>query len=382
MGIAIAAWLRAAASVPRTASLCALSVVSLCAAFGSPAAATPYDAFYAFGDSTLDSGWFAGALNGQCGAVTAPCKTGNPILDGKIASAIAAGGTGTGVGVGKMNSEILAGYFGLTAKPANQPGGTNYAIGGALSAAVAGMGSIHPNANLPSTVGQITTYLANHGNAADPNALYLVGSGGNDVTYAQQNFGTQTAQETFLAGQAQSLANMIGLLQADGAHNLVVNGLQGSGPLPTYFTAALFSDLSMLGVKFVADDIAGLIQTVENNPSAYGFTANHVMPGVPGSMTESACVAGLGATGWGQFCANETAPDPNHGHLRAANSEQTSFWADDQHLSAAGQVIEAQYELSQIDAVLDPTPLPGTLPLFASGLAVMGLFARRSRCEA
>jgi hypothetical protein len=43
-----------------------------------------------------------------------------------IASAINNGGTGAPVGVGLMNTQILAGMLGLTALPANQPGGTNY----------------------------------------------------------------------------------------------------------------------------------------------------------------------------------------------------------------------------------------------------------------
>jgi hypothetical protein len=48
-------------------------------------------------------------------------------------------------------------------------------------------------------------------------------------------------------------------------------------------------------------------------------------------------------------------------------------------LSAARQEIEAQYELAQVDAVLQPTPLPGSLALFAGGLAALGILTRRRR---
>jgi hypothetical protein len=41
-----------------------------------------------------------------------------------------------------MNTQILAADFGLTALPANQPGGTNYAISGAMSAATPANGNI------------------------------------------------------------------------------------------------------------------------------------------------------------------------------------------------------------------------------------------------
>lgn len=70
-----------------------------------------------------------GALAGQCGSVPAPCATGNGTKDTRIGNSIAAGHNGSPAGSNElMNSQILARYFGLSAEPANQPGGTNYAI--------------------------------------------------------------------------------------------------------------------------------------------------------------------------------------------------------------------------------------------------------------
>jgi hypothetical protein len=147
------------------------------------------------------------------------------------------------------------------------------------------------------------------------------------------------------------------------------------------FTTDLFADLTGLGVKYVAADIAGLIADVENNPATYGFQPGFVEPGVPGSGTDSACVAGLGASGWGQFCGLD--PSAEHAHLRAADSETTSFWADDQHLSAAGQLIEANYERGLVYANFSTTPLPAALPLYATGLAALSLLGwRRKRKRA
>ncbi len=358
------------------------AVLAFSLACASQASATSFDAFYTFGDSTVDSGWWAGALNGQCGGIAGSCNSGDPAFDAKVASAIAAGGTGAPVGVGLMNTQIIAAHYGLTSIPENQSGGTNYAISGSLSAVVNGLGNLHSNPNLPSTVGQISNYLGAPVNTADPSALYLISSGGNDVTYAESNFGTVAAQQTFLANQAAALAASVHSLQVAGAQNIVVNGLQGSGGLATFFTSTLFSDLTALNVKYIGADIAGLIQTVESDPTSYGFTLATVFPGVPGSSTGSACVAGTGATGWGQFCANSTMPDPNHAHLRASDSEQTSFWSDDQHLSAAGQLIEANYEIGLIDADISPTPLPAALPLFASGFAGLSLLGWRRKRKA
>ena len=124
----------------------------------SQAFAATFSAFYAFGDSTIDSGWWVGAINGQCDGVTAPCRTGLPGKTALIADGIANGGTGAPVGVGLMSGQIIAAQYGLTATPANQLGGTNYAISGSLAVATGGVGNLNPNPNLPSTAGQISNF--------------------------------------------------------------------------------------------------------------------------------------------------------------------------------------------------------------------------------
>jgi hypothetical protein len=76
--------------------------------------------------------------------------TGKASKDALIAASIAQGGTGAPVGVGYlMNSQLLASYFGLSAIPANQSGGTNYAISGAVDAATAANGNIGNLNNIP-----------------------------------------------------------------------------------------------------------------------------------------------------------------------------------------------------------------------------------------
>ena len=81
--------------------------------------ADTFNQFIVFGDSTVDSGWWDVAVPSHNG-------TGNPTKDALISSALANGSNGAPVGAGQlMNSQILASDFGLTANPANQPGGTN-----------------------------------------------------------------------------------------------------------------------------------------------------------------------------------------------------------------------------------------------------------------
>src|SRR5262245_47429581 len=127
------------------------AAVLLLACAALPARAQ-FNQFVSFGDSTVDSGWYRNTT------------TGDPSRDARIAAAVAAGGHGAPVGVGLMSSELLAGYFGLAALPANQPGGTNFATGGARDVHPSGGGS-----TAVPTATQIANYLALSGGRANPN---------------------------------------------------------------------------------------------------------------------------------------------------------------------------------------------------------------------
>ena len=117
--------------------------------FASLAEAQSFNQFIAFGDSTTDTGWFAHA------------STGVPAIDALVKNTLAAGGNAHFTGPGQGNAQVLASFFGLSANSANTPGGTNYAIGGALDDTVLGLGNENlfaaisgPNPSLPSTARQ------------------------------------------------------------------------------------------------------------------------------------------------------------------------------------------------------------------------------------
>lgn len=357
------------------------SVAATVVLASSSIAQAQYNQFVGFGDSTLDSGWWRGAFAGQCAGLGSPCTSLNPARDTRIANALANGGNGSPVGVGQMHSEVLAGMFGLTAAPINQPGGTNYAISGSLTAELgSGAGNVSPNLILPATTQQISNYLAANP-TANSNALYMIGTGSNDISWAAANLAAGTRQG-FLNNQIAQLVSSVAALHAAGAEHFIVNGVQNTSPLGLYYNARLQQELTLAGIDFTYVDVAAFIAEVTANPAAYGYTPATVLPGIPGPTTGSACVAGAGAEGWGQFCANTTTPSPPgtpYARLRSLDAQETSFFADDGHLSASGQRWLAEYEYSLLAPAV---PEASTWAMMLLGFAGIGLGAyRRSRSE-
>ena len=81
----------------------------------------------------------------------------------------------------------------------------------------------HADPSLPGTSAQISNYLAAVNGHANPNALYLISSGGNDATYATGAYGSNTAAaNVFLLSEAQALASSIAQLQTAGARYIIV----------------------------------------------------------------------------------------------------------------------------------------------------------------
>lgn len=318
---------------------------------------------YVFGDSTVDGGWWQGAFNGQCDGAPTPCTPAqtNTQKNQRIQSAIIAGHNGAPVGSSNlMGSQILAGFFGLNAIPSNQPGGTNYAIAGATdSNATGGQGNLNANPLLPSTSQQITNYLSASGGVANRNGLFVISSGGNDNSYAQDNLANNTQRRAFMIGQANTLAQSIAGLSSAGARFIVVESIHGTGGAGTIiesYAQQLWGQLSAAGVNFVPADISAVVRAVRADPTRFGFTAATVLPGVVsgGTSTGSACVIHSGAagpqTGWGQWCVNTTTPSSQYAYLASADAQQRFFYSDDQHFSAAGQKIEADYIYSLLAA--------------------------------
>ena len=334
-----------------TAAVTFASVAMMTApAMMSQASAQSFTQALVFGDSSVDSGFYK-VLGNPNGPATNKFNI-------AFAAAIAAGGTGAPTNSpGLMNSQVLAAYFGLTADPANQPGGTNFATSGAKNVLVNTGANGGFVAAIP-TVQQIDNYLASVGGHANGNGLYLISSGGNDISFAFSPTGP--ADKTlYLQNAADGLTNAIAKLQAAGARTIIVPGLNYSFPLADpaqqaaelAYTKALWSGLAERGVNFVPGDFNAVRVAIAANPSAFGFQF------VGSSAAQAACtqptVGGtLLTTAYALLCTSNPNPaDPvAQSHLKTADAAQTHLFADDQHLTTAGQKIQADYFYSLLVA--------------------------------
>jgi outer membrane lipase/esterase len=296
-----------------------------------------------FGDSTVDSGYYK-ILSNPGGSAT---------YNSYWTAAVAAGAGAPTTNPGPMNSQILASYFGLSALPADQ-GGTDYATSGAKNVTVNDAQTGGFAAAIPTTT-QISNYLAANAGRANPDALYLISSGGNDVSYAlgQTGLGPFPANPSaYVVSAASDLASSIASLQAAGARYIIVPDLPYSFPtgasnanerqIRLLYVQTLWSSLSADGVQFIPADLNAFRLAVASNPAEFGFIS------ISNAVGHTACTDPAGVTtAWALLCsANPSAPS----HLVAPNAEQTYLFADDQHYTTAGQKIEADYYYSLLTA--------------------------------
>lgn len=312
--ISCSGWLRRCMSAIGAA---ALTVATSCAAAG-------LSQLIVFGDSSVDAGYYRALANPGAGA------TYNAYWPAAVANGAGAPTSSPGL----IYPQVLAARFGLTANPANQPGGTNYATSGAKNVDLNTSVNGGFKAAIP-TVTQIANYLAASGNQADPNALYLISSGGNDLGFAFGYTGTgpyPSDPNAYMTSRANSLATAIASLQSAGAKRFVVAMQQ---QVTGAYSQALLASLASQGVSVIVADVNAKIVAILKNPAAYGFTSTSNAAG----RTACTVPAGL-TTAWGLLCSST----PNSPSTFASpNADLTNLYADDQHLATAGQKILADY---------------------------------------
>lgn len=318
--------LRKLTAIAAFAAFLAISITGTAGAAG-------FNEFVVFGDSTLDTGYFAYVSSGDA------------TFDAKMQFALSQGLTGGWAGDGTMNTTLLANRFGLTLMPSDAPGGgTNYANGGATTV-------VNPASMVPNnvcTLYQIDNYLSAVHNVANPNALYLIKSGDNDVTYyyftADQAF--RDANPNYLSDGALNLAGRVAQLQAAGARTIVVRNSYDSalfagpgGDIMPQFSQVMAASrqlgrqewafLTQQGVHFVPVDNDTLFGYIAHNPTRFGFDVNSVQ------------------------AINAPFANP---HVSAAfdvltpYQQQHYLFIDGVHLTTAGQTIEADLTYAMLVA--------------------------------
>jgi outer membrane lipase/esterase len=306
------------------------ALVTVSALFTAPCAhSQQFSQVVVFGDSLSDAGYYKPVL----GAAGVPPSL-LSIL-GRFTTA-----------PGPVWSELVAAYYGAPTGPSNANNGNIFAQGGAR-VALPSVSTPTGAAQRPVTT-QVTEYLTRTGGAADPNALYAIWAGANDViqTLGGISAGAITSDQASAAIQTAAGAEIqqIARLRAAGARYILVFNLPNIGQTPGLraagaaasagatqlsagFNLSLFAGLAQNNIRVIPVDSFTLLAEIQANPSRYGFT----------NVTTPAC---------GAFPPFSSGPDalfcpPNV--WAAPNANLTYLFADGIHPTTAAHAMIAQF---------------------------------------
>ncbi len=279
---------------------------------------------FVFGDSLMDTGNLFIATSG-----TPPA----PYFNGRFSN-------------GPLFDELIAGTYGITLTP-SLLGGNNFSWAGAQTGTGVSSGFI------PNVQTQIGSFLTSRSGIADPNAVYWIEGGGNDVLPAATSGNIPAA----IAGIVNNIATEILTLAGSGAKNFVIVNVPNVGATPrvqaigpaeaagaTAITMAINQGLlqaltsisgSYPSLNLQLLDLYGIGNTVAANPLAYGFTNTS------------------------QPCLTET--------TLCATPDQYLYWDSFHPTAAVGRLVAKFY-----------VPEPSTLLLLLLPIAALGLSKRKS----
>lgn len=291
-------------------------------------AAQAFSNVYFFGDSLSDTG---NILTFTGGAVPAP-----PYYNGRFSD-------------GPVWVEYLATGIGHTnAAKASLLGGNNFAFGGARTSG----GSIP---SLLSQVGSFTNAIP----AADPNALYVVVAGGNDMRDARS--GNPALIGDAATAATNNLKTAVSLLAGKGAKHVLVSNLPDLGATPEAVALGLVGVSSQASQAFNA-----LIGGVVSHGQNLGLTVSFLdMAGLASAVRQDALSNGGGLYG----ITNVFTPCGAFQGSIGISCSMSQF-SDALHPSAASHALLGE-------AALAAVPEPATYGLMALGLLVLGARARR-----
>jgi outer membrane lipase/esterase len=298
-----------------------LMAVAIALAAAPALAQSPYTKTVVFGDSLSDAGYFRPLLPASANPIIGQFTT-NP---------------------GWIWAEYVADYYGTNGGAhGNGQNGDNYAIGGARVGVDTSQVLVPGTPAVPvySLKTQMNQYLAANGGKADPNALYTVWGGANDLFAIQR--GAPLAAT--LGAAVTDQVGIVGTLKAAGAQYVVVPTIpdigltpdaRAAGPagmaagtaLAKAYNDALFGGLKAAGLQVIPVDTFHILQEIVASPSTYGFV----------NATGKACLTATSLT-----CSPAAYATPD--------AYQTYVFADGVHPSNATHQMLGQYTLSILEA--------------------------------
>jgi len=270
---------------------------------------------------------------------------------------------------GLMWSAYLGNYFGIAVSPnVAAGGGNNYAAG---NAHVSYGANNVIGENAWSATAQVSSYLSSTGGVADPNALYTVYIGTNDLkTPAAGLSGSSNIVDpqnlSALATLASQTTGLVQQLSNAGARYILVPNITATTKTQaaataanfpwsqtwadslSYYNQAVWNGIAAQGINFIPADFASAGEYVLLNPARFGITNTNVATPACGAVAAVNC----------------TSAD-----LVSANAMNTYFFADTiGHASSAVQKIQADYVYGLLIA-------PGQVSMIANqaSIAQMGI---------
>lgn len=337
--------------------------------------AGPYSDMFIFGDSLSDTGNVLALASGTFPAF--------PGAEGRFSNGpVWTEHLAAGLGLPAASDPTRLLYVGgNTIVPIGPPGGNNYAYGGARTLLD---GSAFPTSGL---LGQLVVWSGSDAfllapgtplaRAADPNALYVVVAGANDLRDARTANPGATAADAAArtaaaASVATNLSNVVGLLAQAGARHFLISSLPDLGKTPEAaglgvqaastditlkFNTALDAAMGQLDSIFNNSlgidldirelDFYGLVEAVFADPAAFGVT-NTIAP-----------------------CINPIAPGAYYHPLSTDINCSVSLFSDPLHPSARAHQLVGE-------AALRAVPLPNSIALVLLASMMLVVVRRRA----
>ena len=305
-------------------------------AHGAVGIGTSFTDLVFFGDSLSDSGNLYRATGGALPGSAQPYATGR-YSDGPVWTEQFA----TLMGMPGKADPYLSNAF------VAAPVGNNYAYAGARTGL---------DASPPGVLAQVAgIWGANPLTMADPNALYVVVGGGNDMRDARSAVGADNSTRQAAAEAAvNTLGQSLAFLASRGAKNILISNLPNLANTPE----ALF-----MGPAIVASSLDASNRFNALIPGLMGY--GQTVLGLNMFMMDMAGISTLGLT-------NTTMPCGGFfGSAGAACAD--SLFSDALHPSTAGHALIAQAAFNAVTAV----PEPQTVALMLLGLGLVGAAVRR-----